>query len=204
MSSSKNLDSKKTSFLNKSNSAFIEQMYLKFISNDSDLPQSWKDYFTDLDEELNLVVKEINGPSWQRTKKIDVNALLEKYKNIEKKTYSKKNQDNLSDGSEKSYRHSVRAVTLIRAYRTQGNLLATLDPLGLKTSKYIDELHPKYHGFKREDYDYKIFLDGIINRKYATVREILDFLRKTYCGPIGYEFMHISDSIERKDRKSVV
>ena len=198
MSSSKNLDSKKTSFLNKSNSAFIEQMYLKFISNDSDLPQSWKDYFTDLDEELNLVVKEINGPSWQRTKKIDVNAFLEKYKNIEKKTYSKKNQDNLSDGSEKSYRHSVRAVTLIRAYRTQGNLLATLDPLGLKTSKYIDELHPKYHGFKREDYDYKIFLDGIINRKYATVREILDFLRKTYCGPIGYEFMHISNPIERK------
>ena len=85
MSSSKNLDSKKTSFLNKSNSAFIEQMYLKFISNDSDLPQSWKDYFADLDEELNLVVKEINGPSWQRTKKIDVNAFLEKYKNIEKK-----------------------------------------------------------------------------------------------------------------------
>ena len=90
MSSSKNLDSKKTSFLNKSNSAFIEQMYLKFISNDSDLPQSWKDYFTDLDEELNLVVKEINGPSWQRTKKINVNAFLEKYKNLEKKTLSKK------------------------------------------------------------------------------------------------------------------
>jgi len=200
MSSSKNLDSKKTSFLNKSNSAFIEQMYLKFISNDSDLPQSWKDYFTDLDEEINLVVKEINGPSWQRTKKIDVNAFLEKYKNIEKKTFSKKNEDldKLIDGSEKSYRHSVRAVTLIRAYRTQGNLLATLDPLGLKTSKYIDELHPQYHGFKREDYDYKIFLDGIINRKYANVREILNFLRKTYCGSIGYEFMHISNPIERK------
>ena len=82
MSSSKNLDSKKTSFLNKSNSAFIEQMYLKFIQRDPELPQSWKDYFEDLDEELNLVVKEINGPSWQRTKKIDVNAFLEKYKNI--------------------------------------------------------------------------------------------------------------------------
>ena len=45
MSSSTNLDSKKTSFLNKSNSTFIEQMYVKFINNDSDLPQSWKDYF---------------------------------------------------------------------------------------------------------------------------------------------------------------
>ena len=82
MSISKNLDSKKTSFLNKSNSTFIEQMYLKFISNDSDLPQSWKDYFTDLGDELNLVIKEINGPSWQKTKKIDVDAFLEKSKNI--------------------------------------------------------------------------------------------------------------------------
>ena len=90
MSSSKNLDNRKTSFLNKLNSAFIEQMYLKFIQKDPELPQSWKDYFEDLDEEANLVVKEINGPSWQRTKKIDVNVVLEKYKNLEKKTFSKK------------------------------------------------------------------------------------------------------------------
>ena len=53
MSSSKNLDTKKTSFLNKSNSAFIEQMYLKFINKDPQLPQSWKDYFKDLDEDSN-------------------------------------------------------------------------------------------------------------------------------------------------------
>ena len=90
MSTSKNLDNRKTSFLNKSNSAFIEQMYLKFIQKDPELPQSWKDYFEDLDEEANLVVKEINGPSWQRTKKIDVNVVSEKYKNLEKKPFLKK------------------------------------------------------------------------------------------------------------------
>ena len=180
MSSSKNLDTKKTSFLNKSNSEFIEQMYLKFINNDAELPQSWKDYFKDLDEESNLVIKEINGPSWQRTKKIEQNKII---KNYEK---TKKGND-LNVNSEKSHRDSVRAITLIRAYRTQGNLLAKLDPLGIKTSEYIDELHPDYHGFKREDYDNKIFLDGIINKQYANVREILSFLRKTYCGTIGYE-----------------
>ena len=120
MSSSKNLDIKNTSFLNKSNSEFIEQMYLKFINNDAELPQSWKDYFKDLDEDSNLIIKEINGPSWQRNKKIDVNVVLEKYKNLEKKTFSKKNDDldKTIVGNEKSYRHSVRAVTLIRAYRT--------------------------------------------------------------------------------------
>jgi 2-oxoglutarate dehydrogenase E1 component len=128
MSSSKNLDSKKTSFLNKSNSAFIEQMYLKFISNDSDLPQSWKDYFTELDEEKNLVIKEINGPSWKKTKKIDENIILKKYENIKKETLTNNKKENLNQNVELSHRDSVRAVTLIRAYRTQGNLLAKLDP----------------------------------------------------------------------------
>ena len=44
MSSSKNLEFEKTSFLSKSNSAFIERMYLKFVNKDADLPESWKDY----------------------------------------------------------------------------------------------------------------------------------------------------------------
>ena len=194
MSSSKNLESKKISFLNKTNGSFIEQMYLKFLSNDSELPQSWKNYFTELNEEKNLIIKEINGPSWKKNKKIDESIYLNKYENIkeDKKIFNEK--ENLNQNTKESNRDSVRAVTLIRAYRTQGNLLASLDPLGLKISEYIDELHPEYHGFKKEDYDNKIFLDGIINRQYASIREILGFLRKTYCGPIGYEFMHISKS----------
>ena len=69
MSSSKNLEFKKTSFLSKSNSAFIEQMYIKFINKDESLPESWLNYFEGIGDELNIVVKEINGPSWERTKK---------------------------------------------------------------------------------------------------------------------------------------
>ena len=83
MSSSKNLEYKKTSFLNKSNSAFIEQMYLKFINKDSDLPESWRNYFLDIGEEIDLVVKEINGPTWGRQKKkIDLDEIE---KNIDSK-----------------------------------------------------------------------------------------------------------------------
>ena len=61
MSASKNLEFEKTSFLNKSNSAFIEQMYLKFIKSDPDLPDSWKDYFEEVGDEINIIAKEING-----------------------------------------------------------------------------------------------------------------------------------------------
>ena len=73
MSSSKNLEYEKTSFLNKSNSAFIEQMYLKFVHKDSDLPESWKNYFEEIGDELDVIAKEINGPSWSFAKnKIDI------------------------------------------------------------------------------------------------------------------------------------
>jgi 2-oxoglutarate dehydrogenase E1 component len=59
-------------------------------------------------------------------------------------------------------------------------------------------LHPEYYGFKGSDYKKEIYLDGVINKKKSNVREILDFLNKVYCGPIGYEYMHISNPEERK------
>ena len=79
MSSSKNQEFEKTSFLSKSNSAFIEQMYLKFINKDKDLPESWLKYFEGIGDELNIIVKEINGPSWGPSKsKIDIDDLQKK------------------------------------------------------------------------------------------------------------------------------
>ena len=69
MPSSKNLQFDKTSFLSKSNSAFIEQMHLKFINKDKDLPESWQHYFDGMNEDINIIAKEINGPSWSLKKK---------------------------------------------------------------------------------------------------------------------------------------
>jgi 2-oxoglutarate dehydrogenase E1 component len=202
MSSSKNLEYEKTSFLNKSNSAFIERMYLKFINKEADLPESWKDYFEGIGDELNIVAKEINGPSWGPKKnKVDIDELQKK---IDQKENNLENK--LVDRSEKfnyqllanSNKDSISAVSLIRAYRLRGHLLANLDPLGMRESDYLDELHPEFYGFTKENYDKKIFLNGVINRKDATIKEILKFLKKTYCGNVGYEFMHISNPDERK------
>ena len=55
MSSSKNLDFKKTGFLSKTNSAFIEQMYLQYINQDPSLPDSWKDYFDEIGDEVDII-----------------------------------------------------------------------------------------------------------------------------------------------------
>ncbi|WP_075483895.1 2-oxoglutarate dehydrogenase E1 component [Candidatus Pelagibacter communis] len=184
MSSSKNLEFKQQSFLNKSNSQFIEEMYVRFIENDPELPDSWKKYFSDLNEDLNSVTKEITGPTWG-PKKISIDPKR-----------NRKLEENLS-GSEKEKVDSIKAIALIRAYRIRGHLIANLDPLGLMKRDYLYELHPNDHGFKSEDFDRKIYLNSYMDVGYATVNEIIAKLRKVYCSSIGAEYMHITNPTEK-------
>ena len=189
MSSTKNLELKQTAFLSKSNSKFIEEMYMKFVNNDPTLPDSWKNYFKEIGEDFDVIVKEINGPSWSPSKKFSINQ-----------SSAENNKDNMANELDliKSNANSIKAVAMIRSYRQRGHLIAKLDPLGLLKSDYLDELHPESYGFKKEDYNKKIFLDGVINKKQSNISEILAFVREKYCGSLGYEYMHISNPTERK------
>ena len=54
----------KTSFLEGSNSAFIKELYLKYVDNPSAVPESWKEFFDGLNEDHKIVQTEIKGPSW--------------------------------------------------------------------------------------------------------------------------------------------
>ena len=167
MSASKNLKYEKTSFLNKSNSAFIERMYFKFVNKDADLPDSWKDYFEGIGDELNIIAKEINGPSWGPKKNtIDIDELQKKIdqedQNSNDDIINVKGENVISSRSNED---SIKAVSMIRSYRQRGHLIANLDPLELIESDYLDELHPESFGFKKNDYQKNIYLDGVINKK---------------------------------------
>ena len=145
MSAEKNLNNKKTSFLSKNNSSFIENMYLRYIDKDPSLPDSWNTYFSDLNEDLSLITKEIEGPSWRKKK------ISQSFENNDLKILEQQKID------------SIKAIALIRSYRIRGHLIANLDPLGMMKREYLHELHPSDHGFKREDYDRKIYLSSYLD-----------------------------------------
>ena len=108
MSSSKNLELEKTGFLSKSNSAFIEQMYLQYINRDPGLPDGWKNYFDEIGDEVDIVVNEINGPSWSPKKnKISIENLQQ---------VSEENAKINELEIIKSNANSIKAVALIRSY----------------------------------------------------------------------------------------
>ena len=179
MSGEYNLNIKNTSFLSKSNSSFIEQMYLRYIDKDPSLPESWRLYFLDLNEDFASVLKEIEGPSWQRKQ------IKDNFKNEDLKSLEQQKID------------SIKAIALIRSYRIRGHLIANLDPLGMMKREYLHELHPSDHGFKKDDYERKIYLSSYLDSTYSTIKQIMSKLRKVYCSTIGAEYMHISDPEEK-------
>jgi 2-oxoglutarate dehydrogenase E1 component len=197
-SNKNNITFEQTSFLQGGNSSFIKDQYLKYLNNPKSIPQSWSDFFDGLGESKEVIKREILGPSWAPIKKSN------EVRQISKESFNEKEDSNIIENtqsqhiSEKEKEQSVKAIALIRAYRIRGHLIANLDPLGMLERKYLYDLHPNDHGFEKEDYNKKIYLNGYMDRDYATISEIISFLKKTYCSTIGSEYMHISEPVEKK------
>ncbi len=198
-----------TSFLYGANSAYIEALQAKYEKDPMSVEPGWRDFFAALGDDPASVTKTADGASWKKphwpqTPKGDlINALDGDWPAAEKALADKiraraAEAAPASDGEiQRATRDSVRAIMMIRAFRMRGHLHANLDPLGLEPQKDHEELHPATYGFVEADYDRKIFIDHVLGLEYATVREMLAILRRTYCGTIGFEFLHISDPAEK-------
>ena len=194
-----NIIFEKTSFLQGGNSPFIKELYLKYINDPKSIPESWVEFFNGLDEDQDIIKKEILGPSWAPKKNNNLKSdFKEKKDTINSDQLEANGKLIIQKDYEKEKIQSVKAIALIRAYRIRGHLIANLDPLEMMERKYLYELHPNDHGFKKEDYNKKIYVHSYMDVGYATINEILSTLRKVYCSSIGVEYMHISDPIEKK------
>lgn len=89
-----------------------------------------------------------------------------------------------------------RVIQLINAYRVRGHLLADVNPLGLE-AYYYPELDPAHYGFTIWDFDRQFDTGGLGGIQRASLRDIIDMLRDTYCDQIGIEFMHIQEPVKK-------
>jgi 2-oxoglutarate decarboxylase len=100
-------------------------------------------------------------------------------------------------GNEELVEKQAQVLQLIRAYRVRGHLVTDVDPLDGKRAPHPD-LDPATYGLTIWDMDREFIADGLGGRDRATLREILDVLRDTYCGTVGAEYMFISDPERRE------
>lgn len=91
----------------------------------------------------------------------------------------------------------ARVLEMINAYRIRGHLLADVDPLNM-TSHRASELDMENYGLTIWDLDREFISGGLHGTESATLREILDILRKAYCGKVGIEYRHIQSKAEKE------
>ena len=199
-----------TSFLYGGNAQFIEGLYAKYLENPAAVDAHWRQFFAGLGDDPAAAKEQVSGPSWQRKdwplaqtseliSAFDGNwPVVEKTIGAKLEAKSKDAGSSLSvDEVRKATMDSVRALMMIRAFRMRGHLAADLDPLKLAERPSQPELDPASYGFTEADLDRPIFLDKVLGLEQATIRQIIDILKRTYCHTLGVEFMHISDPLQK-------
>jgi 2-oxoglutarate dehydrogenase E1 component len=203
-----------SSFLYGSNAAYIEDIYARYEKDPASVDKEWQEFFASLRDSPADVVRNAEGPSWEKTnwplvpRDDTVSALdgnwVEVEKSVGAKLQAKVQSASQAKGAEltaadvqQATRDSVRALMLIRAYRMRGHFHANLDPLGLEAPKDTEELDPRSYGFTDADLDRRIFLDRVLGLEFGTLREIIAICRRTYCQTLGVEFMHISNGAQK-------
>ncbi len=215
-----------TSFLYGGNADYLEKLHAQYLADPASVNEEWRAFFAGIADDAASVKQSAEGPSWQRANwplqangelvsaldgdwgpgKLAPKAAGQAEKRIEtrlKETAEARGAPITEAQLAQAARDSVRALMMVRAFRMRGHLHANLDPLGIAAAHQegwedTTELSPSNYGFGEGDLDRKIFIDGVLGLQYATVREMLDILTRTYCSTLGVEFMHISSPDEKQ------
>jgi 2-oxoglutarate dehydrogenase E1 component len=164
------------------NAAFLSELYARWATDPGAVDPSFASLFAALDDQSRAVMEDATGASWAPRPTAFANNAA-----------AAPPAATSPEQGRAAIIPSLRALMLIRSYRVRGHLEAQLDPLGLTVPKPHPELDPATYGFTDADLDRPIFIDNVLGRESATLREIVAILRATYCGHVAVEFMHIQD-----------
>jgi 2-oxoglutarate dehydrogenase E1 component len=178
--------------LSGTNLAFVAEVYSRYLSDPHSVDSSWARFFTELGDDGNSIMQELQGASWNALKS-GVVGQTSAGEAPEQAGAAPCNSNQISVSTRAATLQSIRALMMIRAYRVRGHLIARFDPLGLEGNETHPELDYRSYGFTDADMDQQIFIDHVLGLEFATLRQILQILRDTYCGTIGVEFMHIQE-----------
>lgn len=164
------------------NADYVEYLYEQYLSNPKTVSPSWQHYFSQLDKNHDL----------------DINNL---HLRIQESLREKSNRSNARcddpDQLAQVQSKQTAVLRLIQAYRSQGHRQADIDPLQAEGRAEIDLLNPEFHGLTSADLDTEFYLGANLVNVKLPLRDILNMLSTTYCGSIGAEINHISNSEQK-------
>ena len=159
------------SYIANSDAAYVDQLYQSYRQDPQSVDESWQQFFKGFDFSLTYAEKP-NG----KANGVAVNGKATDTKPVD------------ASHAEKE----VSVASLIKAYRSRGHLLAKTNPLKDRKDRQPRVDLPDY-ALSESDLD-TVFESGkLLGIGPATLRTIMESLRKIYAGNIGFEYMYIRE-----------
>ncbi len=174
--------------LDAGSAAWLESLYESYLQNPNDVDSQWREYFGTLPR-INGVLKD--------TIHAEIKDQFKRITEHRGGTQLPPSQT-VSAVALEHERKQVKVLQLINAYRFRGHQKADVDPLGRTHTKPIDDLSLASHELHETDLQ-TVFSTGSLNGpEEASLQEIVDILNDAYCGSIGSEYMHITETGEKR------
>ena len=163
------------------NADYVEALYEQFLAKPATVPAAWAEYFRSLQAgaadtpRLPIEQQLITGAKALRAAELPANGGLH------------------PEAAQKQ----AAVIKLIESYRGRGHLRAKLDPLGLHVPPAVPDLDLAFHGLSEADMNTVFSTVSLTGADRMPLRDIWSMLQETYCGSIGFEFMHVTNSEER-------
>ncbi|MEW5108114.1 2-oxoglutarate dehydrogenase E1 component [Morganella morganii] len=170
-----------SSFLAGENQAYIEDIYEDYLNDPSSVDGSWREIFDSLPK------ADITEQPHSQTR--------DYFRRLAKD--STRYHTSVSDPAMDS--KQVKVLQLINAFRFRGHQNANLDPLGLWKQEPVPDLDPAFHNLTKADFDETFNVGSFaIGSETMRLSELFDALKRIYCGSIGAEYMHITNTEEKR------
>lgn len=104
----------------------------------------------------------------------------------------------VQDADMEHERKQVKVLQLINAYRFQGHFHAKTNPLNENAPAFVKELTLAHHALTEADFDTTFNTGSLFAPDQMTLRAIVAQLEATYCGSIGVQYMHTTNTEQKR------
>jgi len=183
---SRMLEFMSNSYLFGGNAPFVEDLYEQYLANPGAVPEQWREYFD--------AMQVMPGAGGEGAKDVAHAPVVESFVQRAKAGALSGRAPGAVHADE---RLQVAALLLVTSYRIAGSRWATLDPLKRLPRLPAPELEPAYYDLTEADLDREVNAGSYVGIDRSSLRSLLQALRETYCGNIGFEFMFIAERAQR-------
>ena len=167
------------------NADFIEDLYERYLIDPESIDLAWRARFDDLRQGAANETLPAETPH---------RPIRENFLRLSQESRARARSRSVEHLTPAAAEKQSAVLSLINGYRYRGHQVANLDPIRLREQPRIADLDLAYHNLGPDDLEQVFHTGSLYAPDRMTLREIVAMVEQTYCGTVGSEYMHITNT----------